>query len=362
MLRLARGVPADEAIPRDLIVEACAKAIGKFGTKLLQYDSSQGFAPLREALADQIRASPQEILIGNGSLQLFSALCNAYLAPGDAVMVERPTYDRALEVLRRSGARIIGVSLQDDGIDCEAMVDLIKFYRPRMLYLIPDFQNPTGITICSAKRYAIVELAAKYNVIVVEDIPYRMLRYVGKQEPSFREIAPEITIQLSSFSKLICPGLRVGWMWGPSEIITNLTKYLENVCITPNMLGQGVAYEFLVNGWLESHLENIKHLYYSRLRAAVQGLKEFFSSGGKWIEPQGGFFIGLWLSQDLDMTKVYQLAETKGLILSKGEHFFSNNPDNFVRIPFASLKEQELILAIEMLANIVQQLKEGQDG
>jgi DNA-binding transcriptional MocR family regulator len=362
MFRLTRGVPADEAIPQDLIAEACAKALRRFGPKLLQYDSSQGFTPLREVLADRIGASPREILIGNGSLQLFSTLCSTYLVPGDAVIVERPTYDRALEVLRRIGVRIVGVPIQDDGVDCETMVDLVNFYRPRMLYLIPDFQNPTGITISSAKRYAIAELAAKYNIIIVEDIPYRMLRYIGEQEPSFREISPETTIQLSSFSKLICPGIRVGWMCGPSEIITHLTKYLENVYITPNMLGQGIAYEFLINGWLEQHLENIKRLYYSRLLAAIQSLKEFFSGEGKWIEPQGGFFIGLWLSQDVDMFKVYQYAETMGLILSRGEYFFSDDPDNFVRIPFASLKEHELFMAIKTLAGILKQLKEGKNG
>jgi len=241
----ARGVPAIEAFPIEEIIACSEQVLRDHGKTLLQYQPAIGFPPLREVIASQAGVTAEQVVLSNGSIQLFAFLAEAVLRPGDVALVERPSYDRTITTLRRAGAKVVGIPLEDDGIDIAYLDAAVEEHHPRLLYLIPDFQNPTGVTTSLAKREAIVSLAREHDLVVVEDLPYRRLRYQGSDLPTLRELDAERVIQLSSFSKLLSPGIRVGWMVGPVAIANQVIQIATDTYITPNMLGQGLAYEFL---------------------------------------------------------------------------------------------------------------------
>jgi DNA-binding transcriptional MocR family regulator len=349
-IKLTRGVPPAEALPTDLVIECCEEALKKFGDVLLQYQPAFGFEPLRNALAEGAGISSEQVIVGNGSIQLLAFLVEAALSPGQTVLVERPSYDRAITTFRRAGLKVVGIPLEQDGVNLDAFQKALSSYKPRLFYVIPDFQNPTGVTTSLAKREAIAELASRYDFLIVEDIPYRRLRYVGEDVTTFREIIPERSVQLSSFSKLLCPGIRVGWLIGPAALVRRISKIAEDTYITPNMLGQGIAYEFLRRGWLAENLERLKSLYCPRLQAMLGALERFLPEG-MWFRPEGGFFIGLWLPEGVRVERVAEIAGEEGLLLSRSADFFPDgDPSRFVRLPFCALSEAEIAEAISRLA------------
>jgi len=352
-IKLTRGVPPAEAFPTDLIIECCGDALRAFGDTILQYQPAFGFAPLRHALAEEAGVSPEQVIVGNGSIQLLAFLAEAVLSPGDTVLVERPSYDRAITTFRRAGLNVVGVPLEDDGVDLATFKEAVSSHAPRLFYVIPDFQNPTGATMSLAKREAVCELASRHDFLIVEDIPYRRLRYFGQDVTTFRELIPERVVQLSSFSKLLSPGIRVGWLVGPADLVRRIGKIAEDTYITPNMLGQGIAYEFLRRGWLTENLERLKSLYRPRLQAMLEALERFLPEG-KWFKPQGGFFVGLWLPKGVRAERVAEVAREEGLVLSRSAGFFTDgDASRFVRLPFCALSEEEIFEAIGRLARAV---------
>jgi len=360
VIKLTRGVPPTEAFPTDLVIECFENVLRTFADILLQYQSALGFAPLRNALADNAKAEPDQVIIGNGSLQLLAFLAEAILSPGDTVIVERPSYDRAINIFRRAGLNVVGVPLEEDGVDLAALKEIVCRCVPRLFYVIPDFQNPTGVTISLAKREAVSELASKYNFLIVEDIPYRRLRYFGEDVPTFRDLVPERVVELSSFSKVLSPGIRVGWLVGPADLVQRIGKIAEDTYITPNMLGQGIAYEFLRRGWLTQNVERLKTLYRPRLQAMLEALERFLPEG-MWFKPQGGFFVGLWLPEGAQVERVAKIAEEEGLVLSRSAGFFPDGDSSrFVRLPFCALSEAEIFEAIERLARAVSRARGNQ--
>ncbi|MFO8033871.1 MAG: PLP-dependent aminotransferase family protein, partial [Candidatus Bipolaricaulota bacterium] len=220
-------------------------------------------------------------------------------------------------------------------------------------------QNPTGTTTGQSKREAIAALAARWGMTIVEDIPYRRLRYYGTHVPPYRELAPERVVQLSSFSKLLAPGLRVGWALAQPEAVATMSKLAEDTYITPAMLAQGAVYEFLRAGYLEDNLERLKVLYRPRLEAMVGALERHLPEA-RWIHPEGGFFVGLTLPEGVDASAVADIAREKhGLVLSESAGFFADgDPSRFVRLPFCALGEEEIDEAVARLARAVDEAKQ----
>ncbi|MEM2002282.1 MAG: PLP-dependent aminotransferase family protein [Candidatus Methanomethylicaceae archaeon] len=356
ILTLTRGNPPIEALPVDWIAQCCETALAKYGNVLLQYHSAYGFTPLREILAAEAGASLEEVVVGNGSLQFLHFITRAFLAPGDAVIVERPTYDRAITVFRQANLKVIGIALEEDGVDIDALKRVVREFSPKLFYLIPDFQNPTGITTTFEKREAIARIATYYNMIIVEDIPYRKLRYFGSDVPTLRELVPQNVVQISSFSKIIAPGLRVGWLIAPEPLTERLVKIAEDTYITPNMLAQGIVYEFCLRGFLQQNLQKLRILYAQRLSAMLDALQTYLPQG-HWVKPEGGFFVGLWLPEEItSMNVILKLAYDKGLVLAQSAGFFPDDrPANFLRLPFCALPESQLSQAIKCLADIIKQ-------
>lgn len=352
-----RGVPAVESFAVERIAEAAATATREHGAALLQYGKSSGFLPLRERLAAQYECGVEGVLLSNGSLQIIDFTALALLEAGDTVLVESPTYDRTLTLLRRHGANVVGVPLTAEGPDLDAVERILDSHRPRLFYTIPDFQNPSGATASMAVRERLAELARQHDFWLLEDAPYRPLRYRGEQRPALRDLAPDRTLHMSSYTKQIAPGLRVGYVVGPAAPLARLARAAEDTYITPNLIGQGIVNEFLDRGWLAPQLANLRALYGPRLNAVGTALHRFLPDT-EWIEPDGGFFLSVTLPPGVSNEALRGRALEEGLVLADGRAFFPNPADGerFVRLPFCALDERELEEGVRRLARAVDAL------
>jgi len=356
-INFTRGVPANESFPIDEVIDSAVSAMKANGTAMLQYGPSLGFQPLREWLAGWQKVTVDRVLTGNGSLQIIEFLCLHALKPGDVVFTEVPTYDRTITLLRRHGATIVGIPLDADGPNIEALEQALQKQVPKFFYLIPDFQNPAGATCSGAKRRQIVKLAAQYGFLIVEDAPYRMLRYRGTEEPTLYELAPEGTLHMSSFTKLIAPGVRVGFMIGEPSMIAKLAKKAEDTYISPGYVAQGITYEWCRRGLLTPQIERLKALYAPRLDACLAGLDKYMPDAVA-TRPDGGFFISLTLPEGVLTSAVKAEAAKHGLNLTDGQAFFpTGGGERFLRLPFCALSPAEIDDGVRRLADSVKAVR-----
>jgi 2-aminoadipate transaminase len=352
-INFTRGVPAIESFPIDEVIDAAIAALKTRGAAMLQYGPSPGFQPLREWLASWQGVTLDRVLTGNGSLQLIDFLCLHLIAPGDVVFTESPTYDRTITMLRRHHAKIVSIPLEADGPNIDALERALARQVPKFFYLIPDFQNPAGATCSAAKRKKIAELSERHNFLLVEDAPYRLLRYRGKEETTIYALAPERTLHMSSFTKLIAPGVRTGFMIGEPAIIAKLAKVAEDTYISPGYVAQGITHEWCNRGLLGSQIERLKTLYAPRLDACLAALDAHMPDA-KPTRPDGGFFISLTLPQGVTTTAVRSQASTRGLNLADGMAFFPDGGgERFLRLPFCALTPAEIDEGVRRLAESV---------
>ncbi|OFW17960.1 MAG: hypothetical protein A3H97_06010 [Acidobacteria bacterium RIFCSPLOWO2_02_FULL_65_29] len=352
-INFTRGVPANESFPIDDLAEAAGTILKSKGPAVLQYGPALGFLPLREWLAGWQGVGVDRVLIGNGSLQLIEFLCLQMLKPGDVVFTEAPTYDRTIGLLRRHQATVVGIPIDADGPNIEALERALAARVPKFFYVIPDFQNPSGSTCSLAKRRRLVELAARHEFLLVEDAPYRLLRYRGKEEPTLLELAPERTLHMSSFTKLIAPGVRTGFMIGQPALIAQLAKVAEDTYISPGYVAQGITYEWCRRGLLPPQIERLKALYAPRLDACLAALERHMPNV-QATRPDGGFFISITLPEGTTTTAVRAKAATQGLNLTEGLAFFpEGGGERFLRLPFCALSPSEIDEGIRRLADSV---------
>jgi DNA-binding transcriptional MocR family regulator len=354
IINFTRGVPASESFPIDEVIDAAGAALKTTGPAMLQYGPSAGFQPLREWLAGWQGVNVDRILTGNGSLQLIEFLCLHLLQDGDVVFTESPTYDRTITLLRRHHAKVVGIPLEADGPNIEALERALAKQVPKFFYIIPDFQNPAGATCSGAKRRQIVALANRHGFLLVEDAPYRLLRYRGKEEPTLYELAPERTVHMSSFTKLIAPGVRTGFMIGEPTLIGKLAKVAEDTYISPGYVAQGITLEWCRRGLLVPQIERLKKLYAPRLEACLAGLDRYMPEALP-TRPEGGFFISLTLPDGVSTTAVRAQASARGLNLADGLAFFpEGGGERFLRLPFCALSPTEIDDGVRRLAESVQ--------
>jgi 2-aminoadipate transaminase len=357
-----RGVPAPEALPNLLLSECFQAALeGPDSKGILQYGHFSGYLPLRKLVAEQYAVSSDNVLVGNGSLHLQDLLANMLIRPGSYVFVEQPSYDRAIQTFRRRGAKVIGIPLENDGVNISLLEQALRQHVPAFMYIIPDFQNPAGITTSAIKREALVDLAQRYGFWLIEDIPYRTLRYAGSSIPLLRDINPAHVITISSYSKLISPALRVGYAVAPVEIIKPLSKLTEGTILAPVLPTQAAVFEFHQRGYFATNLENLKQLYAPRLQSIIQAIKTHLSSLS-FAETEGGFFISITLPPETEGTNLLARAQQIGLVLTDGRDFFADpvnevqerNPgERFIRLPFCALTPAQIDEGIKRLASLL---------
>ncbi len=352
-IAFVRGIPPVESFPKEKLVECARIAIMDHGDSILQYAGSAGYDPLRQWIAEKHQAALEQVILGQGSLQLLDFFIHACLKPGDLVFVEQPTYDRTLTLFRRAGMRLTGFNLSKGVIDLgEVERSLREGSVPKVFYVIADFQNPSGALMPLEHRQKLLELAKQYGFLIIEDGPYRHLRYAGEAIPTFLEMDNRNVLHMSSFSKMIGPGLRVGYMVGPSEVISPIRQYAEDSCINSSHLNQALVFEFIRNGWLESQIGSLVALYRNRLEAMLDSLQIYVGDKGEWLEPQGGFFAGLMLKEDINIPDE-QSCRAAGLALSNSQGFFLNGGERFLRLPFCALTPEEIRTGIQRLAGLL---------
>jgi DNA-binding transcriptional MocR family regulator len=356
-INFTRGVPANDSFPIDDVIDAARAALKTIGPAMLQYGPSAGFQPLREWVADWQGVASDRILTGNGSLQLIDFLCLHLLEDGDVVFTEAPSYDRTITLLRRHHAKVVGIPIEADGPNIEALERALAKHVPKFFYIIPDFQNPAGATCSGAKRRHIAELAGRHGFLLVEDAPYRLLRYRGDEEPTLYELAPDHTVHMSSFTKLIAPGVRTGFMIGETALIMALAKVAEDTYISPGYVAQGITFEWCRRGLLLPQIERLKKLYAPRLEACLAGLDAYIPDALA-TRPEGGFFISLTLPDGVFTTAVRAQASVRGLNLADGLAFFpEGGGERFLRLPFCALSPTEIDDGVRRLAESVEAVR-----
>ena len=354
MIALTRGVPAPESYPVDEMVKAFEKAMHEDPSKFLGYVASPGYMPLIELLAEREGVDVDNILIGNSSLEFIQFITMTEAEPGDVVFAESPSYDRVNLLFKRRGLNPVGIPLDIDGMDMNVLEDELKKHAPKFLYAIVDFQNPMGVTYSLEKRKQLVEFARKYNFIILEDLPYRELRYKGENLPTMHSMDPEHVVKMSSFSKTLTPGCRIGYLNGPKDFIKRVKTWAGNTYIGPVSPTQALLYQFIRMGFYEPNLVRIKDLYRPRMEKAIEILERELPTA-VFPRPEGGFFIGVTLPEGNDMATLMPAAEAAGVKITDGRGFYLNPEDGkrFLRVPFCGLKPEELEQAFGLLLPLI---------
>lgn len=359
LIVFTRGVPPTEAFPVDELAECFDSVIHEDTAVVLQYGQQQGYLPLRQALAAEFGVGEREVMVGNGSLHLQDLVAGHLVKPGALVLTEQPSYDRAITTFRRRGARVLGIPLEVDGLSIDRLEAALKRETPAFIYLVPDFQNPAGVTLSLAKRRRVVELAAQHGFYIVEDVPYRKLRYRGESLPLLRDLDSQWVITMSSFSKLLSPALRVGYMVAPAALCTAVTRLAEDTYLSPVLPTQAAVAEYIRRGWLQPNIDRLKALYQPRWEAMATAVARYLPDA-QTSAPDGGFFFSITLPDGANAAGLVARAKDQGLILTPGQAFFADPDDGpapdgerFVRLPFCAVTPAQIDEGVRRLAGLV---------
>ena len=366
VIQFTRGVPPPEVIPADDLAVQAAAVLAERPVEVFQYapiGGNQGDPELRRELADRHGVEPDDVFVGNGSLQVLDLLARHLLPDSSgAVCVEAPTYDRALAVFARHGALVVGAPVERDGLILDHLEAELKRRRPAFVYVIPDFQNPAGVTLSEEKRRQLVELAATYRFVIVEDSPYRELRYHGADLPSLRDIAGEArVITIGSLSKVLSPGLRVGYAISDRTTSQHLAALAESTYLSAVPLCQAVAAACLATGLLRSSIARTRDFLRPRCDAAVAVASSLL--GDQLVAvPDGGYYLAAHLRVGAHEPDLLAAARARGLQLASGSAFYppSASPPadtHFVRLPFQSLEPDDFATGLERLCQTVEALR-----
>ena len=344
-IAFGRGVPAPECLPVEEMADCARAVLERDGHTILSYGPGGGYAPLRAWIGERHGVEPSRILITNGALEGFVLLARR-LAPGKRVLVESPTYDRPLKILRALGSDVVPIAMDDEGLDPDALESALKSgEKPAFLYTIPTFQNPTGRTLSTERRRRVAELAAEHDLFVLEDDPYGLIRYEGEPPPSIFDLTAGTIAYTSSFSKTVGPGVRVGWYVLPAGLAKELEDDANSTYITPALLGQAAVFEFVSRGNFEPNLVRVNGLLGARRDAMMDALARHLPEA-TWSHPHGGYFTWLELPRGIDAAELAQRAEGVGFVL--GTDF--GGPANTARLAFSFVSPAEIDLGVERLA------------
>jgi 2-aminoadipate transaminase len=347
-ISFARGIPAPECLPVEELADCAQTALRRDGATILSYGSTLGYGPLREWIAERHGVEPERVLVTNGSLQAFHFVLSV-LGPGP-VIVERPTYDRPRKILLEEGRELVEVRVDADGLDVD---ELAACGAAALLYTIPTFQNPTGVTLSEERRRRLAELVSERSLPVLEDDPYGLVRFEGEPLPSLLELeGGEHVLYSSSFSKTIAPGLRVGYAIVPAAVASELEPLAASTYITPGLLAQATVDEFLRRGLLEPSLERVSGLLRARRDAMLEALERELGGGhASWNKPEGGYFLWLELSEDVDASELLTRATDAGVTFVPGADF--GGAPNTVRLAFSFVSPAEITEGVSRLARLV---------
>jgi 2-aminoadipate transaminase len=340
IISFAGGLPAPEVFPTERFREACIKVLDTQGRQALQYGATEGYEPLREMIARHtarygVKAKPENVLITSGSQQALDLIGKLLINPGDRVLVEAPTYLGALQAFNVYGAEYICVPSDNDGLRTDQLEASLRL-GPKFMYVLPNFQNPGGTTLAEGRRHELVLLAERYGIPIIEDDPYGQLRYEGEH------LTPLIVldrqnlrgddgystgnvIYLSTFSKTLSPGLRLGWMVAPPEVIAKLVQLKQGADLHTSTFTQMVAYEVAHDNFLDEHIKLIRKVYGERRNVMLHALEEYFPPEVSWTHPQGGLFLWVTLPEGMDCHRLFEAALKENVAFVAGDSFYGGN-------------------------------------
>ncbi|MGO9972884.1 MAG: PLP-dependent aminotransferase family protein [Solirubrobacteraceae bacterium] len=355
-ISFARGAPSLDIIDVDGLRAAAARAFERDPAGITSYGTSIGYPPLREWIAAQHGVAPERVIVTNGSMQADALLFEALVSPGDIVLVERPTYDRTLLSLRNRGADVRMVELERDGIDVAALERVLKAGADtRLAHIIPNFQNPAGCTLSLAKRERLLALAREHHFIVFEDDPYVKLRFSGEPLPTMLELDPDNVVYASSFSKTICPGIRVGYLVGQQSLIKQIAGLATSTYISPSMVSQAIVNEFCRSGAIDTAIETAKEALEARARAVCAALERDLPDA-RFHVPEGGYFMWLELPRGTDGNALHQAALARGVQFVKGSDFVLEGAGNCIRLAYAGVREDQIEEGVSRLADAYREI------
>jgi DNA-binding transcriptional MocR family regulator len=351
-ISFARGAPSLDIVDVEGLRDAAIRAFESDPAGTTAYGTSVGYPRLRAWIANRHGVEPERVLVTNGSMQADAFLFEQLVRPDDEVIVERPTYDRTLLSLRERGARVHAVELEPDGIDTDALAGLLRgsdAIRPQLAHIIPNFQNPAGYTLSQAKRQALLALAAEHNFWVFEDDPYVDLRFSGETLPSMLSMDPERVVYASSFSKTVCPGIRVGYLVGPADLIAAVAKLATNTYISPSMVAQSIVYEFCASGAIDSSIETVKTALAKRALTLEQALQRELPEA-EFVPPEGGYFMWVTLPAGTDVNTLHKAAGERGVAFVKGTDFVMEGGENTLRLAYSGVTPEQIDEGVSRLA------------
>jgi 2-aminoadipate transaminase len=355
-LSFARGAPSLDIIDVEGLRDAAQRAFANDPGGATAYGTAVGYVPLRRWIAERAGVEEAQVLVTNGSMQADAFLFDELVAAGDQVIVERPSYDRTLLALRQRGAALIAIALEADGIDTEALAAaLAGGARPKLAHIIPNFHNPAGYTLSGPKRARLLELAREHDFTIFEDDPYIALRFRGETLPTMLSLdqGAGSVVYASSFSKTVCPGIRVGYLIGPSALIARIAVRATNTYISPSMVDAAIVYEFCTSGALERSIERVRGALEQRLEALATALAAQIP-GASFIPPDGGYFLWVKLPAGLDPAAVLRAAAERGLAVVSGDDFVLDGDSGAVRLAFSGVTPEEIGEGVTRLAAAIE--------
>jgi 2-aminoadipate transaminase len=352
-ISFARGAPSLDIVDVQGLKAAAARAFEVDPAAVTGYGPVTGYLPLRQWIAARYGVHEDQILITNGSLQADAFLFEYLLRPGDDVVVEKPTYDRTLLSLITMGAKVHQVSLDRDGLDVDELRRLLESgVRPKLAHVIPNFQNPAGVTLSLERRQALIELARHYRFTIFEDDPYVDIRFRGEPLPSMLSMDDEVVVAAGSFTKTVCPGVRVGYLIGSPVVIGDIAKRAVNVYISPNMLSEVTVHQFCVSGDIDRSIATVRGALQRRSSLLAAGLRREIP-GCQFVEPDGGYFLWVDLPEDVEAAKLFTAAAARGVAVVKGSDFLLEGGEHSLRLAYSAVLTDQVDEGVARLAAAV---------
>jgi 2-aminoadipate transaminase len=359
-ISLAGGLPAPELFPVEEVRAAAGRALGELGPRALQYGTTEGIRPLREKIAAEmgrrgVSCEADDIVITTGSQQSIDLIGKLFLDPGDVILTENPTYLAAIQAFQCFEARFAPIPTDEEGLIPEALDELVRRHHPKFLYTIPNFQNPTGRTLSAERRAALYRAAVRHNLLIVEDDPYGRLRYRGEAIPPIKALDEAgLVISMSTFSKVVAPGIRTGWIVASREILDQFVVAKQAADLHTSSLDQIVLDRYLSDYDNDAHVERIRSAYGERYGIMDKALTETMPAGFRWTHPDGGMFLWVTGPESLDTNELLLEAVERKILFVPGRDFFPDGSgQNCLRLNFSNAKPDTIREGVSRLAEVI---------
>jgi 2-aminoadipate transaminase len=360
VISFAGGLPNPRLFPVKELADAYQKVLHQDGENVLQYSTTEGYLPLREYIAERyfvkkgLQASPDEILITTGSQQGLDLIGKVFLNKGDRIVIERPGYLGAIQAFGIYEPEFVPVPLLDDGIDTDLLEEALKAGETKLFHTVINFQNPSGVTYSRWKREKLADIIKGHNMVLVEDNPYGELRFIGEDLPSMKSFLPDGTIVLGSFSKVVTPGLRLGWICAAPDVMEKIIVAKQSSDLHSNYLSQRAVYQYLIDHDLDEHILNIRKVYKKQRDLMVSMIEKHFPQEIKCTKPEGGMFLWVSLPENLSSLRLFKLAMEESVAFVPGRAFYvDGGGDNTLRLNFSNSNEEKIEEGIKRLAKVI---------